>query len=290
MPLPPRVQRVIIVLPAAAFSIQMSSVGELRQELQKECLSRQRQEELNAKLQNEYDHLLKKLAVAELHIDRLRLGSSVDASKKFIITHNVEHARLKEQLETKPGASTKAHVGSDSASEVRVINTGLLENGTDSDEPQSIEEVQVSVKSRSGGLDSHNASSIHSTAAAEDFLQMSDTSIANWASVESAQMAHFFQAHNIQEQITTLKEKIQSGGVSVSEVTASLEKIQEEHRNLVRDMASSSTDLDALNKKYGGRASRHIVHSQEAVGDEVGVGYLVPCHSCSLFACLLILL
>lgn len=264
----------------------MSSVGELRQELQKECLSRQRQEEINAKLQNEYDHLLKKLAVAELHIDRLRLGSSVDASKKFIITHNVEHARLKEQLETQPDASTKAHVGSDSASEVRVINTG---HGTDSDEPQSIEEVQVSVKSRSGGLDSHNVSSIHSTAETEDFFQMSDTSIANWASVESAQMAHFFQAHNIQEQITTLKEKIQSGGVSVSKVTASLEKIQEEHRNLVRDMASSSTDLDALNKKYGGRASRHIAHSQEAVGDEVGVGYLVPCHSCSLSACLLIL-
>lgn len=280
----------IIVLPAAAFSIQMSSVGELQKELQKECLSRQRQEELNAKLQNEYDHLLKKLAVAELHIDRLRLGSSVDASKKFIITHNVEqHARLKEQLETKPDASTKAHVGSDSASEVRVINTGLLENGTDSDEPQPIEEVQVSVKSRSGGLDSHNVSSIHSTAETEDFFQMSDTSIANWASVESAQMAHFFQAHNIQEQITTLKEKIQSGRVSVSKVTASLEKIQEEHRNLVRDIASSSTDLDALNKKYGGRASRPIAHSQEAVGDEVGIWFLVPCHSCSLFACLLIL-
>ena len=46
---------------------------------------------------------------------------------------------------------------------------------------------------------------------------------------------------------------------------ASLRKIQEEHRQLVADIASSSADLDALNK----RDSRHLVHSQEAIGSEV---------------------
>ena len=256
----------------------MSSVGELRQELQRESLSRQRQEELNAKLQDEYDQLLKKLAVAELHIDRLRLDSSVDVSKRFVISHDVEqHARLKDQLGSQPDPSTRVYPESDHANEVRVINTELHEDRTDSDEAQSIEEVKVAVKSHSGGLSSQvsldNASSKHSTDGPEDNSQMSDTSIANWASVESNQMAHLFQAHNLQEQITALKERINRGGVSVSEIVTSLGKIQEEHQTLVRDISRSTTDLDALNRKYGGRTSRHIVHSQEAVGDEVSVGY-----------------
>ena len=255
----------------------MSSVGELRQELQRESLSRQRQEELNAKLQDEYDQLLKKLAVAELHIDRLRLDSCVDVSKRFVISHDVEqHARLKDQLGSRPDPSTRAHPESDH--QVRVINTELHEDGTDSDEAQSIEEVKVAVKSHSGGLSSQvsldNASSKRSTDGLEDYSQMSDTSIANWASVESNQMAHLFQAHNLQEQITALKERINRGGVSVSEIVTSLGKIQEEHQMLVRDISRSTTDLDALNRKYGGRTSRHIVHSQEAVGNEVSVGYL----------------
>ena len=94
-------------------------------------------------------------------------------------------------------------------------------------------------------------------------------------------MAHLFQIHNLQEQISVLKEKIVSGTASVGEVMASLWKIQQEHQQLAQDIESSSVDLDALNQKYEGRASSHIARSQEAVGEEVsplilGGEWLVP--------------
>ena len=52
---------------------------ELRSSLARESLSRARQEQLNARLQEEYDTLLKKLAEAELHIDRMRLAGGTEA-------------------------------------------------------------------------------------------------------------------------------------------------------------------------------------------------------------------
>ena len=66
-----------------------------------------------------------------------------------------------------------------------------------------------------------------------------------------------------------LKEKINNGGASVGDIMASLRKIREEHRQLVADIASSSANLDA-------RDSRHLVHSQEAIGDEV-CAHVVNC-------------
>ena len=75
-------------------------VEQLQKELRHEAFSRQLQEELNSKLQDEYDELLKRLAEAELHIDRMRLGANVDLNKYFIIRHHREqHSSLRQRLE-----------------------------------------------------------------------------------------------------------------------------------------------------------------------------------------------
>ena len=75
-------------------------VEQLQKELRHEAFSRQLQEELNSKLQDEYDELLKRLAEAELHIDRMRLGANVDFNKYFIIRHHREqHSTLRQRLE-----------------------------------------------------------------------------------------------------------------------------------------------------------------------------------------------
>ena len=251
-------------------------VHELRRKLQKELLSRQRQEELNAKLQDEYDLLLKRLAEVELHIDRLRLGPSVDINKRFVVGRRVEqHTRLREGLQSQLGSSLGAQPGSGQANEGRKgrgvqlgveVNTEPPEgaqNGMENGEPL---EVKESTQSLSGGVESQvslsNMSSLYST---ESLSQMSAENIINRVSAESTQMAHLFQIRNLQEQTTVLKEKINNGGASVSDIMTSLRKIQEEHQQLVADIASSSADLDALNR----RDSRHLVHSQEAIGSEV---------------------
>ena len=64
-------------------------VEHLQAVLEQETKSRQQQQELNSKLQDEYDLLLKKLAQAELHIDQLRLGANVDINRRFILSHQV---------------------------------------------------------------------------------------------------------------------------------------------------------------------------------------------------------
>jgi hypothetical protein len=75
-------------------------VEQLQKELRHEAFSRQFQEELNSKLQDEYDELLKRLAEAELHIDRMRLGANVDFNKYFIIRHHREQNNtLRQRLE-----------------------------------------------------------------------------------------------------------------------------------------------------------------------------------------------
>ena len=75
-------------------------IEQLQKELRHEAFSRQLQEELNSKLQDEYDELLKRLAEAELHIDRMRLGPNVDFNKYFIIRHHREqHSTLRQRLE-----------------------------------------------------------------------------------------------------------------------------------------------------------------------------------------------
>lgn len=256
-------------------------VHELRRKLQKELISRQRQEELNAKLQDEYDHLLKRLAEAELHIDRLRLGPSVDINKRFIVRHGVEQrTRPRERLQTQLGSSLGVQSGSGQGSEGSKRSGVQLSVGVNTEPPEvaqnymkscePLEEVKGFTQSLSGGVESQvslsNISSVHST---ESLSQMSSENIASRVSAESTQMAHLFQIRNLQEQMTVLKEKINNGGASVGDVMASLRKIREEHRQLVADIASSSANLDT-------RDSRHLVHSQEAIGDEV-CAHVVNC-------------
>lgn len=81
------------------MATQDDLVERLQEELKLEAVSRQLQEELNCKLQDEYDVLLKRLAEAELHIDRMRFGPSVDINKNFLVRHSTEqHATLRERL------------------------------------------------------------------------------------------------------------------------------------------------------------------------------------------------
>lgn len=62
-------------------------VRRLEDQVRREFITRQRQVELNAKLQDEYDQLRKRLAEAETYIDQLRLGASVKFDKKFVFTY-----------------------------------------------------------------------------------------------------------------------------------------------------------------------------------------------------------
>ena len=62
-------------------------VRRLEDQVRREFITRQHQVELNAKLQDEYDQLRKKLAEAETYIDQLRLGASVKFDKKFVFTY-----------------------------------------------------------------------------------------------------------------------------------------------------------------------------------------------------------
>lgn len=78
-------------------SLSEGQVKHLQAVLEHETNSRQQQEVFNSKLQEEYDVLLKKLAEAELHIDRLRLRANVDVNKRFIVTHNTIQASVLQQ-------------------------------------------------------------------------------------------------------------------------------------------------------------------------------------------------
>ena len=71
---------------AAMSSSQL--IHQLQAELRQESFSRRQQEELNSKLQGEYDTLLKRLAEAELHIDRLRLGTTIDINKEHVLSRD----------------------------------------------------------------------------------------------------------------------------------------------------------------------------------------------------------
>jgi predicted nuclease with TOPRIM domain len=76
-------------------------VKHLQAELELETKSRKQQQVFNSKLQEEYDMLLKKLAAAELHIDRLRLRANVDVNRRFILSHDsIQSSVLHQSLHT----------------------------------------------------------------------------------------------------------------------------------------------------------------------------------------------
>ena len=80
-------------------------VRRLEDQVRREFITRQRQVELNAKLQDEYDQLRKRLAEAETYIDQLRLGASVKFDKKFVFTY--EHDPM--DTSARPTASEETH-------------------------------------------------------------------------------------------------------------------------------------------------------------------------------------
>lgn len=87
---------------AAAVKGQGQEVEHLQAVLEHETLTRQQQEGFNSKLQEEYDVLLKKLAAAELHIDRLRLRANVDVNKRFIVSHDsIQSSVLQQGLDVR---------------------------------------------------------------------------------------------------------------------------------------------------------------------------------------------
>ena len=112
---------------------------QLQEELQEETKSRVRQEELNSRLQDEYDILLKKLAQAELHIDQLRLRANVNINKRFILSHHSNQASTLQQdlLGSRAGAGS-----SNAVAKTRASITGLR-HGKDIDD-HSREAVHVS--------------------------------------------------------------------------------------------------------------------------------------------------
>ena len=99
-------------------------LGHLQAVLEQETKSRQQQQELNSKLQDEYDVLLKKLAQAELHIDQLRLGANVEINKRFILSHQVvqPHGSVRQggrmeggSYSATPGGGAWLHAGNSAA-------------------------------------------------------------------------------------------------------------------------------------------------------------------------------
>lgn len=96
-------------------------VRRLEDQVRREFITRQRQVELNAKLQDEYDQLRKRLAEAETYIDQLRLGASVKFDKKFVFTY--EHDPRMD-TSARPTASEGTHTRN---------RRRRLSNGTDND-------------------------------------------------------------------------------------------------------------------------------------------------------------
>ena len=74
-----------------------AEVKHLQAVLEQETKTRQQQEVYNSKLQEEYDVLLKKLAAAELHIDRLRVRANVHINKRFVVSHDSIQSSLLQQ-------------------------------------------------------------------------------------------------------------------------------------------------------------------------------------------------
>lgn len=81
-------------------------VRRLEDQVRREFITRQRQVELNAKLQDEYDQLRKRLAEAETYIDQLRLGASVKFDKKFVFTYEHDPMDTSARPTVSEGTST----------------------------------------------------------------------------------------------------------------------------------------------------------------------------------------
>ena len=322
-------------------------VKHLQAVLEVETKTREQQQEYNSKLQEEYDVLLKKLAAAELHIDRLRLRANVDLNKRFILSHDsVQTTVLQQGLDASynpaswkeggvPGIGSReesagplsgdASLGSggmdhgywkNSSGERDMTTSPLLPPNDDrviqsgsgrtpapiqgynplppssrvSPNPQQVlskhrgfEGEQHVPRNTSQSLlealDDSAASVPHlllsqtlSEGQSETLSQMSAGFIKTQASAESQHLSQIFQIRSLQEQIGSLKDKLNGDQGSFEELSEDLGHILQEHETLTGNFELSGQQLESLQERYKDRASQVISQRKAAFENEVSLG------------------
>lgn len=285
-----------------------SLVNRLQGKLHQESHTRQLQEDVNSKLQTEHDRLLKRLAEAENHIDRLRLGAHLELKRHFVVTHEHNCGDDDHASRAKPvllshhpppvhdlnTATTRTDMSVGTTWEGIVHDIKLPEDTpTDLDErlhhpsPQHYT-LDVNTDHESEPIDhthlDHTPYEDTSSLSTDgDISQMSATTIVDRASAESIQYAHLLKIKSLQGKIAELKSKLNERGspfnegvspcnevgASFNEVLTGLRDVQTEHTQLSEDIDESQATLEALKNKYKGKASRRIASSQQAIGKEV---------------------
>lgn len=310
---------------------QGREVEHLQAVLKQESQTRQQQQVFNSKLQEEYDVLLKKLAAAELHIDRLRLRANVDVNKRFILTHDsIQSSVLQQRLSAR---YSPAGWGEGEAS-----NTGQEEGGGEAADTVSAEagnggywmrEGQTVPPPDNGGggtphsltpvpiqdyaplppnshvpcNDEHHFAEeeahlprdmsqifLHGLESADDPLgnnapnflsqtlsdvqseslsQMSMGYVKTQASAESQHLSQIFHIRSLQEQIASLKEKLNSNHCSFDELSDDLGHILEEHETLTGNFTRSGQQLEHLQERYKEKAFRVIGERKVVLENEV---------------------
>ena len=267
-------------------------VEHLQAVLAQETESRHQQEELNSKLQDEYDVLLKKLAEAELHIDKLRLRANVDINKKFVISHHSKQSvSMQQGLGVQYGPPAWAQVAL--RGQQRAINQSndmIVEGEV---RAEGISPIHKSSPNLSQGqLDDVKTSDNDEPPSDYDanLSQLSTGYIETQASAESQHLSQMFQIRSLHEKIASLKEKLISREASVSELSDDLGQILEEHKALTGRFALTGQKLDSVQIKYRDNASRVVIERNQAMENEVCVCacvYMCVCvwsHAC-IHAC-----
>lgn len=111
-----------------------------------------------------------------------------------------------------------------------------------------------------------------------DTLSQSDTAsqlsvgfISSQASAESQHLAQIFRIRSLQEQIASLKDKLNANQSSFDELSDDLGSILENHEMLTRNFAASKEQLDNLKDKYKDKAAMEISRRKETLENEVGI-------------------
>lgn len=322
---------------------QGREVKHLQAVLEVETKTREQQQVYNSKLQEEYDVLLKKLAAAELHIDRLRLRANVDVNKRFILSHDsIQTSVLQQGLQASystasnwreggvPGAGSReesagpisgdASLGTDGVdheywkrgekdmteSPLSPTNDGrIVQSGSEQTSapiegynplpPSSLvspNHQQVLSKQHGFEGETHvqrntsqsflealddSATSIPhlllsqtlSEGQSETLSQMSAGHIKTRGSAESQHLSQLFQIRSLQEQITSLKDKLNGDQAPLEELSKDLGHILQEHEALTGNFEFTGQHLESLQERYKDRASRVISERKAAFENEV---------------------
>lgn len=266
-----------------------SLVKRLQGKLQVESSSRQLQDELNSKLQTEYDQLLKRLAEAENHIDRLRLGANLELNRHFVVTHEHRYGDTSGGVgpmappHTQPPHTlnnatrkTDTSVGTDwddiegDSSLLIDLDDNLQNHGSTGNFASPLQ-YTLDVNTDQESVDhTHLPHPLYEdTPSFSTDGDLSVTTIMDRASAESKQYAHLTKIKSLQGQISELQSKFNEGDSPFNDVLGALQDVQREHRQLSEDIGQSQEQLEALKKKYDGRVSQRISSSQHAIGYEV---------------------